>query len=112
MKQCPCCKNGLKYNQNICPECGYRFFDLRNNFDKIEDDDFKHYHQYEKNEASYSKIVLTRIQLRLMNTISFVFPPLGFVFYFMFSGNNNFQAGFFMLWSILGVLIYLGVSLI
>lgn len=117
MKECPNCEQTLKDSQNFCPECGYFFedettiddFEDETAIDDFEDEEFEHYDEYEVDEMSYGKVVLTRIQFRLMNTFSFAFPPLGVIFFLLYSGKNNVQAGFFIFWAILGALVYLGV---
>jgi hypothetical protein len=108
MKECPNCEMMLKPSQNFCPECGYIFKD-ETAFDEMEEEDFEIYDQDEVNEMSYGRVVLTRVQFRLMNTLSFVIPPLGVIFFLLYSRKNNVQAGFFIFWGILGVLLYLGV---
>lgn len=108
MKECPNCAQTLKDSQSFCPECGYSFEDEKA-IDDFEDEEFELYDEYEVDEMPYGKVVLTRIQFRLMNTFSFAFPPLGVIFFLLYSGKNNVQAGFFIFWAILGALLYLGV---
>lgn len=60
-------------------------------------------------KSSYGKEVLTRIQFRFLNTISFIIPPVGVVLFFYYKNDNNIQSGIFLFWSVLGALVYLGL---
>lgn len=50
-----------------------------------------------------------RIAFRLLNTLSFVFPPAGIFMYFAYKEENPGQAFWFIVWAILGSLFYLGI---
>lgn len=61
------------------------------------------------NEPSYGKVVLTRIQYRLLNVLSVIFPPAGLVLFFAYKASNGVQSSIFLFWAFIGALLYIGV---
>ncbi len=50
-----------------------------------------------------------RVAFRLLNTLSFFFPPAGVFMYFAYKEENPGQSFWFLIWAVLGTLFYLGI---
>jgi RsiW-degrading membrane proteinase PrsW (M82 family) len=50
-----------------------------------------------------------RVAFRLLNTLSFAFPPAGVLMYFAYREENPSQSVWFLIWAALGALFYLGI---
>jgi RsiW-degrading membrane proteinase PrsW (M82 family) len=50
-----------------------------------------------------------RVAFRLLNTLAFVIPPAGIIMYFVYRDENPGQAFWFLIWAVLGGLMYIGI---
>jgi hypothetical protein len=122
MKKCYKCYNEVPDNLNFCPDCGNRFNIKMENY-RITEDVYEKKSKiygptekqdylkvnYRKNNNYGYKLANNRISYRLLNSLAFVIPPLGFISFFLYLKINRKQSYIYLVWSIIGTLFIFGI---